>query len=123
MVTVEATLVDEPAALSKTVRAALLYVCQQALANIVQHAQAQHVQIKLTTATDHLCLEIIDDGCGFEIPQHWVTIVRQGHFGLASVQERVEAVAGDFHLNSTPGKGTTIRVIAPISSTQINQLS
>ncbi|MCX6048134.1 MAG: PAS domain S-box protein [Chloroflexi bacterium] len=98
-------------------RLALYHVCQQALKNIEQHADAHHVEIRLQAQDEEIILEIIDDGCGFDVPPTWITIVRQGHLGLSSAQERIEAVGGRFYVWSAPMRGTTIRVVASIKST------
>jgi two-component system, NarL family, sensor histidine kinase DegS len=81
---------------------ALLRILQQALRNIARHAAARHV-----------VLEIRDNGRGFVVPQRWVELVRQGHFGVAGMVERAEGIGGRFNLESTPGQGTAVRVAAP----------
>ena len=58
-------------------------------------------------------LEIEDNGLGFEPPKRWIDLVREGHLGLAGSAERAEAVGGRLEVESQPGKGTRLRVIAP----------
>lgn len=101
--------------LAPPVRNALFYACEQALTNVVQHAHAQQVQIRLTLDANWVQLAIIDDGCGFAVPPHWITIVREQRLGLAAVIERIEAVGGFCQIASLPGQGTTICVIVPVA--------
>lgn len=100
--------------LSPPVRNALFYACEQALLNVVQHANAQQVQIRLALDGNWVQLAIIDDGCGFAVPLHWITIVREQRLGLVAVTERIEAVGGFCQIASLPGQGTTICATAPV---------
>ena len=111
---IQLNLAEDSTRLSPPVRTALFYACQQALTNVVQHAAAQQVQVRLTLDDALVQLAIIDDGCGFDVPLHWITIVREKRLGLAGVMERAEAVKGICQIVSAPGKGTTLSVIAPI---------
>jgi two-component system NarL family sensor kinase len=57
-------------------------------------------------------LEIADDGRGMD-PSRPREALAAGHIGLASVVQRVEAAGGEFKLDTSPGKGTTVRVSLP----------
>jgi signal transduction histidine kinase len=59
---------------------------------------------------DRVDLEIGDDGVGFE-PVAGATLVRQGHFGLVAMQERVEMAGGHFQLDTRPGTGVVLRAM------------
>ena len=112
--TIQLNLAVDGRRLPQPVRAALFYACKQALTNVIQHAAAQQVQVQLTLAPAFVQLAVIDDGCGFEVPAHWITIVRDGCLGLAGVMERTEAIEGHCQIRSTPGKGTALCVTAPL---------
>jgi signal transduction histidine kinase len=62
---------------------------------------------------DSRCLgvEIQDDGCGFEASSS--RSPDGHHFGLTGMRERVEKLGGEFHLTSSPGKGTQLRLSIP----------
>jgi signal transduction histidine kinase len=113
---IQLTLNEDGTRLAQAVRTALFYACQQALDNVVQHAAAQQVEVRLTLDDALVQLEVIDDGCGFDVPPDWITIVRKERLGLVSVIERAEAIKGICRIASTLGKGTTLCVIAPILS-------
>ncbi len=55
-------------------------------------------------------------GKGMETIPDLISQTANGHFGLAGMKERAEAAGGEFHLQSHPGKGTTIRVTVPITN-------
>jgi PAS domain S-box-containing protein len=95
---------------------ALFRIFQETLVNILKHAQAAEVQIHLSQKHDQVALEIRDNGKGFEIPNDWLELARQGHLGLVGMRERAEAIGGQFEVYSQPGQGTFIRVIAPMAS-------
>ncbi len=84
-------------------------IAQEALANACKHAHAQHIQLSLTLDDQSLCLFVQDDGCGFD-PDQVASSVLEGHFGLASMNERVKLLGGTICIESEPGAGTCIVV-------------
>jgi signal transduction histidine kinase len=96
------------------VRLGLFRIFQEALNNVVAHAHATRVEIQLKQIQDSLQLEITDDGQGFTLPQDWLDLVRGGHFGLAGMQERAEALGSQAEIISHPGGGTQVRVRVPL---------
>jgi signal transduction histidine kinase len=81
-------------------------VAQEALSNIVIHAQAQHITVTLTNENSCLWLCIEDDGVGFD--PNRVDLSQK--YGLQGMQERVEMIQGQLILDSRPGSGTTINL-------------
>jgi PAS domain S-box-containing protein len=90
---------------------ALLRIVQQAVQNALQHAQANHIEVRLHHDAEWLRLEIEDDGRGFSRPYHRVDFAREGHLGVVGMAERADAIRGKLEVASQPGKGTCIRVI------------
>jgi signal transduction histidine kinase len=99
--------------LPESVRMALFRIYQEALNNIARHAGAQQVWITFTLDAAQVVLEVKDDGQGFEAPQRWVELARQGHLGLVGISERVEALGGRLQIISARGAGALIRVSVP----------
>jgi PAS domain S-box-containing protein len=97
-------------------RLALFRIYQQSLINVIRHADAKEVRIGLAMSQDSVTLEISDDGKGFALPEDWVDLARRNHFGLVGIKERAEAIGGKIAVRSSPGKGTTVRVEAPLTS-------
>lgn len=80
---------------------------QEALTNICKHAQATVVTLELSTEQDKVCLAIADNGRGFSYHQ------TTSGFGLQGMRERVTAIDGEFHLETSPGQGCRITVTLP----------
>jgi len=109
---VACTVHADPAATLTRERETVLYrVTQEALANVAKHAHAARVWVALEADNGLIRLRIRDDGTGFDMAAMTASgLVRPGHFGLASMRERVEMVGGRLHLDSGLGQGTTITV-------------
>lgn len=95
---------------------ALLRVAQGALANIVQHAGATRARISASVDGTAAHLVVTDDGIGFdaEAVRESAQASRTDSFGLTAIRERVSQLAGDVVIDSTPGRGTTLRVSLPV---------
>jgi signal transduction histidine kinase len=87
---------------------------QQALTNVVSHAQANNVVLGVTFAGDGLWLTVHDDGRGFTPPEQPVSLARQGHFGLMGMRERTILYGGRLSITSAPGQGCTVSVWLPV---------
>ncbi len=88
-------------------------IAQEALNNAVQHAQAQHVSVRVRCDADGLTLSVIDDGVGFELPLRPDLLTHAGHFGLVGIQERVTRLGGTLQIHTAPGEGTRVTVRLP----------
>jgi signal transduction histidine kinase len=86
----------------------LLRISQEALSNIVKHAQAREVQIKLSLDSQRAQLCVKDDGDGFRPESNL------GSFGLTSMRDRTKALGGVWTIRSDPGSGTEIHASIPI---------
>jgi signal transduction histidine kinase len=111
--TLHLDLMPDGQTLSERLRLTLFRICQQALNNIARHARASTVTIRLHLTPEVVTLEIEDDGQGFHVPDRWLTLARQGHFGLLGAAERATTINAHFQVRSTPGTGTLVRVVAP----------
>ncbi|MFK3724814.1 PAS domain S-box protein [Pseudomonas monteilii] len=100
---------DHPPALSDAKATGLFRILQEALTNVIRHAQAHTVQIGLTCQDEHLTLTVTDDGAGFD-PQ----CPRPTSFGLVGMRERVLMLGGELTLDSEPGEGTSLSVTIPL---------
>lgn len=93
---------------------ALFRACQEALTNVIRHARARHVEIRLTRSHPRIILTIQDDGIGFKTGAR-VTAGENfsGKFGLIGMRERVASVGGTIRIVATPKGGTRIRIEVP----------
>ncbi len=105
--------------LPEQTRLALFRIYQNAMSNVVRHSQASHIDVRFRIEYGSVKLEIQDDGLGFNVPSRWISLVRQGHLGLAGMAERAEAIGGKLEVDSKPGKGTTVRVTVLFHSDQV----
>ncbi|MEJ2738079.1 MAG: PAS domain S-box protein, partial [Anaerolineae bacterium] len=84
-------------------------IALEALNNVIKHAKAQQVAVNLKFEGRGVCLEIVDDGVGFD-----PAAARQGGgMGLAGIEQRVQRIQGTWAIESSPGEGTMLRVTAP----------
>jgi signal transduction histidine kinase len=90
----------------------VLRIAQEAVSNVLKHAGARRIWVKLHMEARKLYLRIKDDGHGFE--QDGVFASRGGHFGLLGMRERAERLGGELHLDSHPGEGTKVEVQVPL---------
>lgn len=88
-------------------------VGQEALSNVVRHAQASQVSVQLAHRAGRVNLEIQDDGVGFQPDQPMPANAPRG-LGLLGMRERLGMVGGDLMIASAPGQGTQIRASAAV---------
>jgi two-component system, NarL family, sensor histidine kinase LiaS len=91
--------------LSDGMEAHLFRIAQEAVSNVVRHASATRLGVKLMREGERVCLSVSDDGNGFDPKQQ-----RGGSYGLQSIQERAEEVGGRLEVRSRTGEGTEVRV-------------
>jgi signal transduction histidine kinase len=112
---VELDVVEDGLVLPPPVRLTYYRICQEALRNIAQHAEAQHVRIELALADDAVTMAVEDDGHGFTVPPSWIEWASAGKLGLFQCAQYAEAINGNLQVQSTPGQGVRILVNAPLA--------
>jgi signal transduction histidine kinase len=95
--------------LPSEIETALYRITQEALTNVVKHAQAKHVSIVLTKRDSRVSVLIEDDGRGF-VPG----AAREDGLGILGMQERIALVGGQIAVESSPGGGTTLAIEVPL---------
>jgi len=93
-------------------RIALYRVAQEAFTNIDKHAQATLVSVTITKAKRLVRMEIHDNGRSFDASR--LAARKVVRLGLLGMRERNEMVGGTFHVESEPGKGTTVQALVPL---------
>ena len=83
----------------------------EGLTNIARHAGAAHAWVQVSTADGRLCVEVRDDGRGFDPAE-----VAAGHYGLLGLQERARLLGGECRVQSAPGQGTLLRWCIPLNT-------
>jgi signal transduction histidine kinase len=95
--------------LTAEMETALFRICQEALSNVARHAQASHVLVELRAEGRQLCIDVEDDGAGFDLD---AVSRREGrpHWGLLGIQERAGLLGGHARFDASPGNGTRVEV-------------
>ena len=94
--------------LDSTIEAAVYFLCSEALANAVKHAEATRVTIRVSRSGERLVVEIADDGVGGADPARGS--------GLRGLADRIEALGGRLSVESMPPSGTRLLAEIPIDS-------
>ena len=105
---------DEGISISNDKEVALYYIAQEALNNILKHAHADSVLVRLKKNHKNVVLEVTDNGVGFD-PKH----TDQTGMGLQNMKSRTDQVHGKLKIISKPGEGTTIRVSVDRENSQL----
>jgi signal transduction histidine kinase len=90
-----------------------LRIGREAVINAVKHANPRKVEVHLEYGPHSLTLRVVDDGIGIA-PDAVDAALRDGHFGVAGMQDRVRRSGGTVSISSEPGKGTVISAWLPI---------
>jgi signal transduction histidine kinase len=103
--------------LPETAAAVLYRVAQTAVHNVVKHAQARHVDLRVTVQGSDAVLEVVDDGQGFDVVD---AEERRPGMGLFTMRERVALAGGRFDVSSAPGSGTHVTATVPLTDNLTN---
>ena len=99
---------------SADVELQILRICQEAVNNAIVHGHASTIEIALSFAPSEVAVRVRDDGRGFDVnaapPDH------QEHLGLLGMEERAERIDARLSIQSTPGTGTLVEVVAPVTA-------
>lgn len=106
--TVNVDLGEEPA-IPLEMKQALYRIAQEALHNIVRHAHASAVELRLAALASEITLEVHDNGKGFDPSASF-----PGHLGLRSMHERAAKIGGRLTIESRSGRGTCVDIRIPL---------
>jgi PAS domain S-box-containing protein len=87
---------------------------QESMHNVIRHSEADTAVITLNLEEDRLTARIEDNGVGFSVPDSLMELMRDGHYGLAGLQERAKALDGELSISSILGQGTVVEMSAPV---------
>ena len=99
--------------LSREAELALFRALQEALSNVLRHAQARTVDIGISIDASGVLLQVSDDGKGLPTGVSPETLELQGHMGLAGMRERITALGGTVRLQARAGAGALLEVLVP----------
>ncbi len=100
--------------LNSNVAVSLYRLVQEGIRNVLKHAHASQVQVRLIAAFPNVHLFIEDNGVGFDVAERKRKVLKEKRMGLRNMEERVQLLKGTFVLHSQPGKGTTLHITLPL---------
>jgi len=102
-------------ALDDDVCVLLFQAVRELLVNVAKHAQARNVMVSTRRVGDEIRVKVEDDGVGFDMSRVSSRDYKTGGFGLFSIRERLSHIGGHLDVESKPGHGTRVTLVAPIN--------
>jgi signal transduction histidine kinase len=107
---------ERPAALDAEQAEQLQQIVHEAFSNVLRHAQAHNVTVRLSSSRRRLRLEIRDDGRGFEVAAVEGRQRTGRAEGLANLRRRAELLGASLDIQSRPGQGTALSLTMPVTA-------
>jgi signal transduction histidine kinase len=104
---VEVSLPEPALSLPPDIEQCLFRIAQEAIENVIHHADARHLCLRLSVQAQAIELLVQDDGIGFNVHDSQFP----GHYGLAGMRERANLVCGELSVTSKQKLGTTVRLV------------
>lgn len=101
--------------IDRDLRTILFQAVRELVNNVVNHANANIIEVSVTRDTESISVKVRDDGEGFEMEDFTTREDMNGGYGLFSVRERLEHLQGSMTIHSTPGEGTEVTLTAPLN--------
>jgi signal transduction histidine kinase len=111
--TVHVEIQGEERTLDEAVRITIFRLIQEALNNIIKHAQASYVDVGLTFNDNAARIRVRDNGIGFDLALVRLSRAGRASLGLAGMEERAALLGGEVEIQSQPGYGTEIEAVIP----------
>ncbi len=108
--------IGEPLRLPPHAETMLFRITQEALVNIVRHAEATRVAVVLTYTSSSVTIRVEDDGKGFDVEAAFAKGTSQQNLGIHGMRERASLLGGTLDVRSSPGHGTVLTVQIPVAS-------
>lgn len=103
----EINLPEEAPQFNKSESIVVFRIFQEIFTNIARHAKAGKIAVSLEQISDKLIFTIADDGIGFNT----IILKKSPALGILSMKERAVSIGAELHIDSSPGKGTTIKLL------------
>jgi len=103
--------------IAEDVRVTIFHAVRELLFNVIKHAGVDRARVRVSkTVDDRLRIVVSDEGAGFKPPRVHAAEDPSAGFGLFGVRERIESLGGELELDSSPGRGTRITLLLPVST-------
>jgi len=107
---------DAPQELAPDTETACFRVAQEAINNVLRHARARNLWVRLYSAGGRLAISVRDDGRGFDLESVRERSASGASLGLIGMEERMALAGGSFELRSAPGQGTVLLATFPLAT-------
>jgi len=118
-ITVELEVDKKPKPLDDDIGSLLFRDVRELLFNVVKHSQATKVKVSIRRIGERISISVEDNGMGFVPAEVTAKAVGKGGFGLFSIRERLEQFGGHLQIESAPGGGCKVTMIAPLKEIKI----
>ena len=105
----------QPKPLDNDVRVLLFQAVRELLVNVAKHAQAHNVEVSARRVGSEIQVRVEDDGVGFDMSRTSTQGYTRDEFGLFSIRERLSHIGGYLDVESEPGQGARVTLVAPIN--------
>ena len=105
---------DAPREIDAGIEIACFRVAQEAITNVLRHAKARDLWLRLFTAGGRLALSVRDNGAGFDLEAARRRGASGASLGLVDIEERIALAGGTLELRSAPGQGTVVLATFPL---------
>jgi PAS domain S-box-containing protein len=112
---------EAPRDVAPDTETACFRVAQEAINNVVRHARARNVWVRLFDAAGRLTLSVRDDGSGFDVESVRGRAASGASLGLVGMEERIALAGGSLELRAAPGQGTVVLATFPLSRSDAEQ--
>jgi signal transduction histidine kinase len=90
-------------------------IIEEAAGNARKYAGKSEIEIRLGATDNRVVAEVVDHGPGFDVAAVKASYDQRGSLGLVNMEERAQMIGGTCQISSVKGKGTTVRIEAPLS--------
>ncbi|UCG46159.1 MAG: PAS domain S-box protein [Phycisphaerales bacterium] len=106
--------------LDEDIRVLLFRNVRELLINVVKHASADRVDVRISRPDDHIRVVVEDDGVGFDPVQAASASAKKDAFGLFSIRQRLEKLGGQLEIETGRGRGCRITMTAPLKHESVS---
>ena len=107
--------------LDDDIRVLLFRDVRELLINVVKHARANNVKVSIKKTGSAISVTVRDDGVGFDLAEVLSTAAKKGEFGLFSIRERLGRLGGNLEIESAPGCGCRVTMVAPLKQEKVSE--
>lgn len=113
---------EQPKKVANDIRTTLLQSVRELLFNVIKHAKVDKARVKMRCIDRQVKVTVADEGDGFDPNAEQSESTRDGGFGLFNIKERVDLIGGNVHIDSAPGDGTKVTLLAPLKNQDQSQV-